>query len=142
MIIQLDSSKLGVKPLCSKFWALFLWAISIICLLCSQTLQYLDIILKIMLNACSWYNIQLIYTTNLLFNYTINWHFQQNFAAFCHMSCRYFDRFLLQGVDRNRHQAWFCIWHRASYVRDIGKLILKDRFFALRTLIMAILHAM
>ena len=28
-------------------------------------------------------------------------------AAFCHMTCRYFDRFLLQGVNRNRHQACF-----------------------------------
>ena len=28
-------------------------------------------------------------------------------AAFCHVTCRYFDRFLLQGIDRNQHQAWF-----------------------------------
>ena len=26
-------------------------------------------------------------------------------VAFCHVTCRYFDRFLLQGVDRNWHQA-------------------------------------
>ena len=28
-------------------------------------------------------------------------------AAFCHVTCRYFDRFLLQGVDRNWRQACF-----------------------------------
>ena len=28
-------------------------------------------------------------------------------VAFCHMTCRYFDRFLLQGVDRNWRQAGF-----------------------------------
>ena len=28
-------------------------------------------------------------------------------VAFCHMKCRYFDRFLLQGVDRNWRQACF-----------------------------------
>ena len=28
-------------------------------------------------------------------------------VAFCHYTCRYFDRFLLQGVDRNWHQACF-----------------------------------
>ena len=28
-------------------------------------------------------------------------------VAFCHVTCRYFDRFLLQGVDRNRRQACF-----------------------------------
>ena len=28
-------------------------------------------------------------------------------VAFCHMTCRYFDRFLLQGVDRNWRQACF-----------------------------------
>ena len=49
-------------------------------------------------------------------------------VAFCHMTCRYFDRFLLQGVDKNWRQA--CLF----YVRDIGKLILEGRFFALRTL--------
>ena len=26
-------------------------------------------------------------------------------AAFCQVTCSYFDRFLLQGVDRNRYQA-------------------------------------
>ena len=26
---------------------------------------------------------------------------------FCHVTCRYFDRFLLQGVDRNWRQACF-----------------------------------
>ena len=25
-------------------------------------------------------------------------------APFCHVICRHFDRFLLQGVDRNWHQ--------------------------------------
>ena len=28
-------------------------------------------------------------------------------VVFCHVTCRYFDRFLLQGVDRNWRQAWF-----------------------------------
>ena len=28
-------------------------------------------------------------------------------AAFCHVMCRYFDIFLLQGVDRNLRQAYF-----------------------------------
>ena len=28
-------------------------------------------------------------------------------VAFCRMTCRYFDRFLLQGVDKNWHQACF-----------------------------------
>ena len=28
-------------------------------------------------------------------------------VAFCHVTCRYFDRFLLQGVDRNWRQACF-----------------------------------
>ena len=28
-------------------------------------------------------------------------------AAFCYVICRYFDRFLLQEVDRNQHQARF-----------------------------------
>ena len=28
-------------------------------------------------------------------------------AAFCHVTCKYFDRFLLPGVDRNWHQASF-----------------------------------
>ena len=31
-------------------------------------------------------------------------------VAFCHVTCRYFARFLLQGVDRNWHQAcFFCL---------------------------------
>ena len=29
------------------------------------------------------------------------------FVAFCHATCRYFDRFLLLGVDRNWRQACF-----------------------------------
>ena len=28
-------------------------------------------------------------------------------VAFCHVTCRYFDRFLLQGVDRNRRKPAF-----------------------------------
>ena len=28
-------------------------------------------------------------------------------VAFCHVTCRYFDRFLLQGVDKNWRQASF-----------------------------------
>ena len=28
-------------------------------------------------------------------------------VAFCHVTCRYFDRFLLQEVDKNWRQAWF-----------------------------------
>ena len=28
-------------------------------------------------------------------------------VPFCHVMCRYYDRFLLQGVDRNRPQACF-----------------------------------
>ena len=32
-------------------------------------------------------------------------------AAFCHVTCRYFDRFLPQGVDRNRCQA--CLFYLA-----------------------------
>ena len=28
-------------------------------------------------------------------------------VAFCHLTCRYFDRFLLQGVDKNWRQACF-----------------------------------
>ena len=31
----------------------------------------------------------------------------QEVAAFCHVTCRYFNRFLLQGVDRNWRQACF-----------------------------------
>ena len=48
-------------------------------------------------------------------------------AVFCHVTCRYFNRFLLQGVDRNWRQAKpvFSIRYRALYVRDIGKLILE-----------------
>ena len=33
-------------------------------------------------------------------------------VAFCHMTCRYFDRFLLQGVDKNWRQA--CFFYLAS----------------------------
>ena len=39
---------------------------------------------------------------------------QNGFAevvAFCHVTCRYFDRFLLQGVDRNWRQA--CLFYLA-----------------------------
>ena len=35
---------------------------------------------------------------------------QNGFAevvAFCYMTCRYFDKFLLQGVDKNWRQAYF-----------------------------------
>ena len=32
-------------------------------------------------------------------------------VAFCHATCRYFDRFLLQGVDRNWHQV--CLFYLA-----------------------------
>ena len=34
-------------------------------------------------------------------------------AAFCHVTYRYFDRFLLQGVDRNGAKPAFSIWHQA-----------------------------
>ena len=39
---------------------------------------------------------------------------QNGFAevvAFCHVTCRYFDRFLLQGVDKNWRQA--CLFYLA-----------------------------
>ena len=58
-------------------------------------------------------------------------------AAFCHMICRYFNRFLLQGVNRGQRQACLSIRHPAYYVRDTGKLILKGQLFAFRTLSMA-----
>ena len=32
-------------------------------------------------------------------------------VAFCHVTCRYFDRFLLQGVDNNWRQA--CLFYLA-----------------------------
>ena len=32
-------------------------------------------------------------------------------VAFCHVTCRYFDRFLLQGVDRNWRQT--CLFYLA-----------------------------
>ena len=32
-------------------------------------------------------------------------------VAFCHVTCRYFDRFLLQGVDKNWRQA--CLFYLA-----------------------------
>ena len=34
-------------------------------------------------------------------------------VAFCHLTCRYFDRFLLQGVDKIGAKPAFSIWHRA-----------------------------
>ena len=33
-------------------------------------------------------------------------------VAFCHVTCRYFDRFLLKGVDKNWRQA--CFFYLAS----------------------------
>ena len=55
-------------------------------------------------------------------------------VAFCHVTCRYFNRFLLQGVDKNWRQA--CLFYLAPGLicEDIGKLILEGRFFALQTL--------
>ena len=44
---------------------------------------------------------------NIVNQYDENWNGFAEVAAFCHMTCRYFDRFLLQGVDRNRCQACF-----------------------------------
>ena len=35
-------------------------------------------------------------------------------VAFCHVTCRYFDIFLLQGVDRNWRQAYFLNQARAG----------------------------
>ena len=61
---------------------------------------------------------------------------QNGFAevlAFCHMTCMYFERFLLQ-VDRNWGQT--CLFYLAPGLicEDIGKLIHEGRFFALGTL--------
>ena len=48
---------------------------------------------------------------NLMMNVVKQYGEKQNgFAgvtAFCHMTWRYFNRFLLQGVNRNWHQACF-----------------------------------
>ena len=44
---------------------------------------------------------------NIVNQYGDKWNGFVEVAAFCHMTCRYFDRFLLQGVDRNRCQACF-----------------------------------
>ena len=43
-------------------------------------------------------------------------------AAFCHVTCRYFDRFLLQGVDINWCQA--CFLNQARAAPGFLKLIL------------------
>ena len=43
-----------------------------------------------------------------------NWNGFAGIAVFCHVTCRYFRRFLLQGVDRNWHQA--CHFHLALYL--------------------------
>ena len=43
--------------------------------------------------------------------YDEKWNGFAEVAAFCHTTCRYFDSFLLQGVDRNWHQA--CIFYLA-----------------------------
>ena len=37
-------------------------------------------------------------------------------VAFCHVTCRYFDRFLLQGVDRNWRKA--CLFSLAPVSED------------------------
>ena len=73
---------------------------------------------------------------NLLMNVVNQYGEKQNgfaeIAAFCHMTCRHFDRFLLQGVGA---KPAFSIWHwDNNYVRDIGNLILDGQFLALQTL--------
>ena len=64
---------------------------------------------------------------NVVNQYGENWNGFAEVGAFCHITCRYFDRFLLQGVDGNWHQAW--LFYLApgiiQYVKDIGKLILE-----------------
>ena len=40
------------------------------------------------------------------------WNGFAKVAAICHVICRYFDRFLLQGVDRNHPQA--CLFYLAQ----------------------------
>ena len=42
-------------------------------------------------------------------HYGEKWNGFAEIAAFCHMTCWYFDRFLLQGVDKNRCLAVFGI---------------------------------
>ena len=39
--------------------------------------------------------------------YGEKWNGLAEVVAFCHVTCRYFDRFLLQGVDKNWRQACF-----------------------------------
>ena len=41
---------------------------------------------------------------NVVNQYCENYNGFAEVAVFCHITCRYLDRFLLQGVDRNRHQ--------------------------------------
>ena len=38
---------------------------------------------------------------NVVNEYGEKWNCFTEVVAFCHVMCRYFDRFLLQGVDRN-----------------------------------------
>ena len=42
---------------------------------------------------------------NVVNQYGEKWNGFTEVVAFCHVTCRYFDRFLLQGVDRNWRQA-------------------------------------
>ena len=48
---------------------------------------------------------------NVVNQYGEKWNGFADVAAFYHMTCRYLDRFQLQGVDRNQRQACFPIWH-------------------------------
>ena len=50
-------------------------------------------------------------------------------AVFCYVTCRYFDRFLLQGVDRNWRQALCSFYLAPGLIHgDIGKLFLRSIF--------------
>ena len=44
---------------------------------------------------------------NVVNEYGEKWNGFTEVVAFCHLTCRYFDRFLLQGVDRNWCQTCF-----------------------------------
>ena len=46
-------------------------------------------------------------------------------AAFCHVTCKYFDGFLLQVVNRNWYQACFFYLAPGLICERYGKLILE-----------------
>ena len=75
---------------------------------------------------------------NLLMNvvnqYGEKWNSFAEVAAFCHMTCRYFNKFLLWGVDRNWCQACFFYLVPGLICEGYWQVNSRRRFFALRTL--------